>query len=517
MRELSLEWREGERLLLLGPSGSGKSTLALCLDGVIPHALEAHWEHGRVVVAGRDTRDASLGELTRTVGVLFQDPETQLTMLEIDDEIAFGLENLGLSRDDMRARVLEARRLTRLDGRDVPERIDELSGGTKQRVALAALLAMRPAALVLDEPTANLDPDGTHEVLAALRSLVGDRSRSLLLIEHRLDHILPLIDRVAVLDERGSLAVVGTPEEVFIGAQARLDALGVWVPQLRELAQLLGSDALPGDVSAAADILLERWPATAGVPRVKSPVGETLVVARDAAYQYRRGAAWAVRDVSVEIARGDFIALVGPNGAGKSTLGLLLAGAVPPTRGAAERHARVGFVFQYPEHQFVSRTVADELRASGVRDVGPILERIGLGALGAANPFALSHGEKRRLSVATAMASGPDILILDEPTFGQDRRHNERLLSDLGALNMKGVAVVVITHDLALVADHARRVVEMRDGRVTFDGATADYFVGGRRLPPVAEAFRLAHERRAAIPPLLGLAAARTALAALVA
>jgi len=512
LRELSLEWHEGERLLLLGPSGSGKSTLALCLDGVIPHALDAHWEHGRVVIAGRDTREAGLGELTRTVGVLFQDPETQLTMLEVDDEIAFGLENLGLGRDEMRSRVLEARALTGLDRDGVPYRIDELSGGTKQRVTLAALLAMRPRALVLDEPTANLDPDGTREVLAAVRLLVGYRSRSLLLIEHRLDDVLSLVDRVAVLDERGSLALAGTPEEVFVGAHARLDALGVWVPQLRELARCVGSEALPRDVSAAADLLVERWPIAASPPRVMSPLGETLVVARDAGYRYRRDAAWAVRDASLEIRRGEFVALVGPNGAGKSTLGLLLAGAVPPTRGAVERRARVGFVFQYPEHQFVARTVADELRASGVPDLDALLVRIGLSALGAANPFTLSHGEKRRLSVATALASGPDVLVLDEPTFGQDRRHNERLLSELGALNGRGVAVVIITHDLAFVADHARRVLEVRDGRVTFDGATADYFARVERLPPVAEAFRLAHARRPQILPLLGLAAARAAL-----
>jgi len=177
LRDLDLDWREGERLLLLGPSGSGKSTLALCLDGVIPHGIDAHWESGGVSVDGRDTRAASLAELAATVGVLFQDPETQLVMLETDDEIAFGLENLGLSREEMRTRIAEARAATGL-GPSTPRRLDQLSGGTKQRVSLAALLAMRPRALVLDEPTANLDPVGAREILAAYAALCADRARS---------------------------------------------------------------------------------------------------------------------------------------------------------------------------------------------------------------------------------------------------------------------------------------------------------------------------------------------------
>src|SRR5713101_7088280 len=204
LQALDLEWEEGERLLLLGPSGAGKSTLALCLDGVIPHALDAHWESGALTVGGRDTRSSSLAELTRDVGVLFQDPEAQLVMLETDDEIAFGLENLGIPREKMRVRVHEARAATGLDGR-TPRQLDRLSGGTKQRVTLAALLAMRPRGLVLDEPTANLDPAGAREILAAYERLCETRERSLLLIEHRLDLVLRLIDRVAVLGDDGAI------------------------------------------------------------------------------------------------------------------------------------------------------------------------------------------------------------------------------------------------------------------------------------------------------------------------
>ena len=527
LRDLSLRWERGERLLLLGPSGSGKSTLALLLDGVIPHAMDAHWESGTVTVDGTETRAAGLASLSSTVGVVFQDPETQLVMLEIDDEIAFGLENHAVPRAAMAARIADARAQTGLDGVDLEIRY--LSGGTKQRVALAAILALAPRGLVLDEPTANLDPVGTREFVDALGRLVGGRERSLLLIEHRLDQVLPFIDRVAVLGSDGRLAFSGTPREAFVDQMGRLDSLGVWVPQLRRLAALLGSDALPRDASEAADLVVARWPAgTTGAIDTRAAAA-SVVRAASVGYRYPGAERPALADVSLDVARGELVAIVGANGAGKSTLGLVLAGAVAPTAGAVTREARVAYVFQYPEHQFVSRTVADELRitlrARGLADdevertAMGLLERAGLRALAEANPFTLSHGQKRRLSVATALAADPDVLILDEPTFGQDERNTELLLATLEELRAEGRAIVAITHDQVLVADHATRVVALDGGRVAFDGPPDELFARddllarcSLRRPAIAEAFRLAHARRPDVPPLIGLAAARAAL-----
>ena len=280
LRDLSLRWEQGERLLLLGPSGSGKSTLALCLDGVIPHAVDAHWEAGTVRVGGAETRTLGLATLSATVGVLFQDPETQLVMLEIDDELAFGLENRAVQRSAIAARIATARADTGLADIDAP--IATLSGGTKQRVALAAILAQGARGLVLDEPTANLDPAGSREVLAAVERMIADRGRSLLLIEHRLDDALRLIDRVAVLDADGRLALSGSPQEVFVDGMRRLDALGVWVPQLRRLAALLGSDALPRDPADAATVIAERWPASTAPARAAPPAGVPVIEAAGA-------------------------------------------------------------------------------------------------------------------------------------------------------------------------------------------------------------------------------------------
>src|SRR5207245_2963346 len=337
----------GERLLLLGPSGSGKSTLALCLDGVIPHGIDAHWESGSVTVAGRDTQTASLAELTQEVGVLFQDPETQLVMLETDDEIAFGLENIGVPRDEMLVRIAEARAATGL-GPATPRRLEALSGGTKQRVALASLLAMR------------------------------------------------------------------RPDE--------LDRLGVWQPELAELARLLGAEEMPGDVDEAADLLIDRWPRGASAPREERVPGRITVAARGVAHRYRGDDRDAVTGASLDLHEAEISAIVGANGAGKSTLGLLLAGVLRPSGGMVDATGDVAYVFQYPERGFLAATVSGEMRYAATtgrqiaRHPDVLLERFGLARLAEANPHSLSHGEKRRLSVASALVTSPAVLILDEPT-----------------------------------------------------------------------------------------------------
>jgi energy-coupling factor transport system ATP-binding protein len=525
LRELEFDWDEGERLLLLGPSGAGKSTLALCLDGVIPHALDAHWESGTLTVAGRDTRAASLAELTRNVGVLFQDPETQLVMLETDDEIAFGLENLGVPRNEMRARIAEARAAAGL-GPDTPQKLESLSGGTKQRVALASILAMRPRAIVLDEPTANLDPVGAREVTLAFATLAAGRERSFLFIEHRLDPLLRLVDRVAVLGDDGNIALAGEPERIFMERADELERLGVWRPELAELARMLGASRLPRDVDEAAALLLERWPRDARVFSTDRPTGRTTIAARDVSYRYRGANRDALGSVSLDLHEGEIAAIVGANGAGKSTLGLVLAGALRPSRGEVTVEGEVAYVFQYPERGFVATTVLQEIgyavRAGRriAREPELLLERFGLARLARANPHSLSHGEKRRLSVASALVTTPSVLILDEPTFGQDLRNTRELVAVLREERASGTTVIVITHDLSLVAELADRALAMAGGMIGFDGSPAELLARndldrfGLALPPVADAFARARRRDPAIGAVTTLAAAREARAA---
>lgn len=463
-------------------------------------------------------------------------------MLEVEDEIAFGLENHGLPPAEMPARIAEARALAGL-GAATPERIDRLSGGMKQRLAIAAVLASRPEALVLDEPSANLDPAGAATALESITRLAADRSRSLLLIEHRVDLVLPLIDRVVVLDADGSVALAGRPAEVFVGGRDRLTALGAHTPELGDLAALLGATELPADVAAAADLLRERWPRAhpAGPPPARA--GEMLLRCEAVRYRYAHAAADAVAGIDLELRAGEIVAMVGANGAGKSTLGLLAAGVLTPSGGRVmlggvdlraqrpdERRARLAYVFQYPEHQFLAATVREEvrygLRVRGIaareaaRRADELLERFGLARLAEANPHAISHGEKRRLSVATALVTEPDILILDEPTFGQDRRSTAVLLDDLRDLAAAGRGIVLITHDLSLVADEADRAVALAGGRVRFDGPPGLLFDRpeilarcGLLVPPAAAAIRLAAGFRPELAAARGLGDLRRALA----
>ncbi len=582
LRDVSLEWAPGERLLLLGPSGAGKSTLALCLNGLIPHSVEAHWEAGRILVDGQDTRQASLGQLTRQVGLLFQDPEAQLALLEVDDEVAFGLENLGTPRSEMLRRVPAARTLLGLDPARTPPRLDQLSGGTKQRVALAAILAMGSSALVLDEPTANLDPQGTSELFGTLADLCRDSNRSLLLVEHRLDDILALIERVIVLDEHGAGALTGSPREVFQQHADTLDRLGVWVPQVARLGTLFPGAKAPLTIEEAADLLVAAWPAAprlaasnelplstggegesaarhsreSGNPgsllpwerdahheNLPSSAGAAILAAEAVSYRYAPDSPPALAAVDLTVRSGEFLALAGANAAGKTTLALLLAGALQPTTGRVlldgrdlravpERavRRRLAYVFQYPEHQFVTGTVRSELlfglRARGVlpevaaKQAVAALERIGLADLAAAHPLSLSHGQKRRLSVATALVTEPDVVLLDEPTFGQDRRYTDELLALLTDLHRSGTTVVVITHDMTLVAEHATRAVALAAGHVVFDGPPPALFAQpdllarcALRLPPIAQVVQQARERRAAVPAVSSLRALTAALA----
>ena len=539
LRDVSLRWKAGERLLLLGPSGSGKSTLALCLNGIIPHSQEAHWEAGRVLVDGQDTRQAGLAWLVQRVAVLFQDPEAQLVMLEVDDEIAFGLENLGIPRREIRSRIEEACMLVGLDRTGGARRLDHLSGGTKQRVVLASLLAMIAAggALVLDEPASLLDPQGARQVYRALASLSAGREQSLLLIEHRLDEVSELIDRVIALDATGAVVLDESPSMAFGPHAAQLDALGVWLPDLTELARAIDPTpaSLPHNPFEAAALLVDRWPRTSSNPTVRAESaigvrsGSGVLQAQGVTYSYGRAEA-AVMDVSLTMRAGELTAIVGGNGGGKTTLGLLLAGVLRPAAGQVlldgrdlrdvperEVRERLGYVFQYPEHQFVASSVLDEvlfgLRLRGVagmeatRRARRILERFGLEALAAASPYSLSHGQKRRLSVATALVTEPQVVVLDEPTFGQDRHHTRELVAALRELLDAGRVVAIITHDLALAGEYARHIVTMSHGRSIFDGRPRELFerpdvidAAGLHLPPLMEAIQLARREQSAIP-----------------
>ncbi|SCF45247.1 energy-coupling factor transport system ATP-binding protein [Micromonospora mirobrigensis] len=448
VRGLDLRVERGERVLLLGPSGAGKSTLLAALAGLLPE--DSGEQEGTVEIDGLDPRKAR-----ERVGIVFQDPESQLVMARCGDDVAFGLENRGVPAEEIWPRVDEAlRRVGFPYRRDRPTAA--LSGGEQQRLALAGTLALRPELLLLDEPTANLDPAGAAQVRRAVAEAL-DADTTLILVEHRVTEALPLVDRVVVVEPGGGVRADGTPEAVFAAHGDVLAAEGVWVP---------GHPVPPR--------------------RAAGPAGDLLITAD------RLGLPPRLAPTDLSVRAGEALAVLGPNGAGKSTLALLLGGLLRPGAGRVTASAelagrdartpphrwrapalarRIGSVFQDPEHQFVTGTVRDELalgpRRTGTPEpavratVDELLERLGLAALAGANPYTLSGGEARRLSVATALATAPRLLICDEPTFGQDRRTWRELVDLFAGLRDAGHGIVAVTHDADFVAALADRTVTL--------------------------------------------------------
>jgi energy-coupling factor transport system ATP-binding protein len=461
LRGLDLRIEAGERVLLLGPSGAGKSTLLAALAGLLDERTAGQAE-GELKVGGLDPR--SVRERT---GIVFQDPESQLVMARAGDEVAFGLENRCVPTPEIWPRVDRALAQVGFGyGRDRPT--DALSGGEQQRLALAGTFALGPRLLLLDEPTANLDPVGAALVRQSLEEILADPSLTLIVVEHRLAAALPLVRRAVVLEAGGGVVADGPPDEIFSRLGDQLAAAGVWVPD-RPLAR----------------------PARRGQAAL-----QPMVLAEGVTYTYPGEADAAVDGVDLHLNSGEVLAIIGANGSGKSTLALLLGGLVTPglgrvmagsglpgapTRPLAKWRARqlaahVGSVFQDPEHQFLSERVGDELRlgpmraglsAAAVQErVDDLLARLHLAHLVDANPFTLSGGEKRRLSVGTALAAGPSVLLLDEPTFGQDRRTAVELLQLLAGLADAGSAVAIVTHDQPFAAALADRTVRLEHGRL---------------------------------------------------
>ena len=464
---VDLDIAPGERVLVLGPSGSGKSTLMGGLAGLLGGAEEGE-ATGTLTVDGVAPANAR-----GRVGLLMQDPEAQVVLARVGDDVAFGMENLGVAREEIWPRVENSLEAV---GLSVPldHSTTELSGGQKQRLALASILAMGPGLLLLDEPTANLDPSGVAEVRAAVEAVVERTGATVVVVEHRVDVWASLVDRVIVVAD-GAIAADGPLREVLAQQGDALRERGIW---------------LPGD-----DVAAEVGPA----PEVTPASSEATPIARvaDLTIGYNQDA--PVRSgIDLTIARGVSTCIVGANGAGKSTFALTLAGLLPPLEGTVEVETsdgtrgdphewsskqllgRMSMVFQEPEYQFLAATVAEELaigpRAAGMSEaeIAPLvdehLEALGLTKLARANPMTLSGGEKRRLSVATALISAPELLILDEPTFGQDRGTWLGLVRLLRAALERGVTLVSITHDPAFVAAMGQRVVDL--GQVGTRGAT---------------------------------------------
>lgn len=454
---VSFSIEPGEKVLLLGPSGCGKSTLLQVLSGIVPDMIELPLKADEISKPSR-------------WGYVFQDPDTQFCMPYIDEEIAFVLENQEVPREDMPARIRYYLDLVGLHVPDAHTLISTLSQGMKQRLAIASVLALEPEVLFLDEPTALLDDEGTKQVWDTIRTISGDKT--LLVVEHKISGMLDLLDRLIILTPEGKVLADGQPLAMFEMYKEQMREYGIWYPEVWE-------DYAKANVQA--DVRREEDQADRQ-PTNMEPLAPVMVF-QD--FVGVRGGQIRTSVDNFSVYPGDWITVVGANGAGKSSL-LLAIMRLIPTRGNCQiagvkgnkvEHLaeQVGFVFQNPEFQFVTNSVEEELtyglpkgQQKGQWAAAELLLReYDLLALRERHPFQLSLGQKRRLSVASAMVRGPRVLLLDEPTFGLDARGTLRMLEGLERLRASGTVIVMVTHDHEIVQRWATRVWQVDAGRVT--------------------------------------------------
>jgi energy-coupling factor transport system ATP-binding protein len=496
LRRIALTVARGEFVAVVGPSGGGKSSIVYAINGIIPHEIRSSETAGTATVGGLNVAQHPPHELIRTVGTVLQDPEWQLVTFTVEDEIAFGLENLGVPPATIRAQVAATATLLEVDnllGRSP----DTLSGGQKQRVAIAACLAQASPILLLDEPLAELDPRGKQMVIEAVTRLHRTHGITIIFVDHNLELIAPYAERVIVIAD-GTLVADGPPQAV-LNDPAVLAATRLRMPQPMEIAALLPPplqpSAAPCTMQALAATLRGRVSLRAAPLNDEPPspgqVGPLLAEGRGLSFRYGRGPE-VLHEVDVQIRAGEYIGLIGQNGAGKSTLAKLLVGLLRPSAGQimlngrplstllrAEVVAQVGYVFQNPDYQFFTQSCYDEV-AFGLRlqklpeaavaaRVSDVLEQLGMVAYREAHPHLLSRGQRRRIAIATVLALQPALIILDEPTTGLDSGTATRLLALIDQLHSQGHTILLLTHEMRVVLEHCSRLLLIDDGQIALD------------------------------------------------
>jgi len=527
LKGLSFKVDKGEFFGIIGPSGAGKTTLCYALTGVIPHVFTVPYGRGREHIKGEiklfgqtltkvePVADEKTGKIVDKivgmkqtaprVGLLLQDPENQFLRMDLLHEIAFGMELLGLPQSEIDSRIKEALEIVGLGSLwPIADLVhpSELSGGQKQRAAIASFIALRPEVLVLDEPMSDLDPEGKLSIIQAIDNIRNEYDITIIIVEHNPEVIQKYADKVLAINN-GKMIAYGTMEEVY--SQSTLfDQNGLYASDIARIGWQSGlsyNGRVPFTVNEMMQAFDDKKQQTLANVDDDPPneKAEEIISVKDLDFTYEDGTQ-ALRGVSFAITKGEYVGLIGQNGAGKSTISKIISGLYKKFRGEAKvmglnlRDKKVidripcyvGYVFQNPDNQIFMRKVYDEV-AYGLKNlktpeqetdqrVKGALKSVGLLAKIDEDPMFLGKGEKRRLTVASILAMNPKIIIVDEPTTGQDFRMSEDIMNLLEELNKAGTTILAITHDMTLVSEHTKRVIVMHNGTVLYDGSTRGFF-----------------------------------------
>jgi energy-coupling factor transport system ATP-binding protein len=503
LQNINISINKGEFILLTGPSGCGKTSFCRTLNGLIPNFYKGDMT-GSVTVAGLDTNKHSTMELAQHIGLIFQNPDNQIFALTVEKDIAFGLENLGESKEKMRDEIAWAADVTGIQ--ELRQRAThELSGGQKQRLTIASVLAMHPAIIVMDEPTSFLDPVGAQNIFDVLKKLNNEFGITIIIIEHRIDIAAKYVDRIIVFD-KGKVRSDGIPVDILSKDETRL--LGVGIPRILSLSKRFNNTSLFDEYPLSANDFYKKIQKK--IPKkepkiinnipldLKDLTGEYhhnhLIEAHDLKFDYP-GNVQALKGVNLTINKGDFIAIMGENGAGKTTLVKHFNGLLRPKNGkilyqgediintsVAKLSQKIGLVFQNPDDQLFEESVEKEI-SFALNNFGMEQNQIEKRVTWALNlldisqyreksPFILSGGERKRVALASVLAWDPDVLVLDEPTIGQDYGQKERLRHFLMQLRTQGKTIIIVTHDVEFVAESQPKIVLMADGQIKAEGTT---------------------------------------------
>ncbi len=495
LKDINLTIYEGEKVLIAGPSGSGKSTLAHCINGLVPASYKGSME-GSLHIGGKDAEKESIFSLSQLVGTVLQDPDGQFIGLTVAEDIAFTLENDQVAREEMTARVEEAARLTEVDGK-LASSVHELSGGQKQRVAIAGVLVNDVDILLFDEPLANLDPATGKEVIDLIDRLQKETKKTVVMIEHRLEDVLYRhVDRIIVIHD-GTIAADMTPDELL--ASNVLEEANLREPlyvkamkyagiQVRSSGQLADLKRLTLDDDAKQKI--KQWMEIEHQAK-EEKIAYDLLEVRDLSFDYPTRPN-TLKNISFTVKKGEMVSIAGANGAGKTTLSKLLCAFEKPLKGAIllngeditgdtikQRSERIGVVMQNPNQMISKQMIFDEvalglvlrgIRAEEIKErVERVLKVCGLYPFRNWPISALSFGQKKRVTIASILALEPEIIILDEPTAGQDFRHYTEMMTFLEQLNKQGVTILMITHDMHLMLEYTTRTIVISDGEKIAD------------------------------------------------